>query len=261
MISRPDADSDHRQKIVDQFTRQAGAFAAMPAHSNEQAFELLFHMAAFSNQDTVLDVGCGPGLVACAVAPKVAQVTGIDLTPAMLDKARQLQQQRDLSNLRWQTGDIQALPFKNASFSCALTRYTFHHLMNPQAVFDEMCRVTRPKGRIIVIDVVPEPAKREAYDQVEKLRDPSHTRALTFEELVPLGSKAGLGLPETRLYGLEVNLEDLLAASFPDADCREELRRRFEADLSNNYLGFDAHRDRQSICIRFPTAIAVWRKL
>ena len=83
---------DHREQIVDQFTRQALPFSSAPAITNAAALAQIVALAAPGPDDTVLDVACGPGLVVCAFAPLVRRATGIDLTPAMLDRARSLQQ-------------------------------------------------------------------------------------------------------------------------------------------------------------------------
>ena len=74
--------------------------------------------------DTVLDVACGPGLMACAFARVALHVTGIDLTPAMIEQAKVMQQSDGLSNLTWHVGDAQPLPFADASFSLVFTRYS-----------------------------------------------------------------------------------------------------------------------------------------
>src|SRR5262249_53215851 len=152
--------------------------------------QLLAKAARLQPADKLLDVGCGPGLVSCALAPQVAHVTGIDFTPAMIDQARALQATKQLTNLTWQIGDMRALPFPDASFSCTISRYTFHHLLDPAVVFTEMLRVTQPGGRILLIDVAPEKDKRTAYDHMEKLRDPSHTSAMTIEEMYALGQRS-----------------------------------------------------------------------
>lgn len=81
-------EGQHQASIIEQFTRQAGPFADMPEHSQESAFRLMLESTVVTSCDTVLDVACGPGLVACAFAARAAQVTGIDITPAMIDKAR-----------------------------------------------------------------------------------------------------------------------------------------------------------------------------
>src|SRR3984893_5825398 len=96
---------EHKEHILDQFTRQAVPFAAAPAIRNEDALNRIVQMAQAGPADTVLDVACGPGLLACTFARVARHVTGIDLTPAMLEQARALQRQQGLENLSWKEGD------------------------------------------------------------------------------------------------------------------------------------------------------------
>jgi ubiquinone/menaquinone biosynthesis C-methylase UbiE len=70
--------------------------------------------------DDVLDVACGPGLVVRAFAEVVRHVTGIDLTPAMIERARE--HTRDLAHVTLREGDVTALPFPDASFSLVVSR-------------------------------------------------------------------------------------------------------------------------------------------
>ena len=79
---------EHKEHILDQFTRQAVPFANAAAIRNEDALNRIVKMAQAGPEDTVLDVACGPGLLACAFARVARHVTGIDLTPAMLEQAR-----------------------------------------------------------------------------------------------------------------------------------------------------------------------------
>ena len=144
---------DQRRLIVDQFTRQAIPFARMPAHSTEESIRLVRDAAGIGPGDTVLDVACGPGLLACDFAGYARRVTGIDLTPAMIEQARALQRARGLVNLAWHVGDVTSLPFEDASFSVVFTRYSFHHLLDPRAVLAEMVRVAEPGGRVVVVNV------------------------------------------------------------------------------------------------------------
>ena len=126
----------HHQVVVDQFGKQAACFARLPGH--EEATRLLIETAEFEPNDDVLDVACGPGLVACAVARHVRHVAGIDLTPAMIEQARELQSRLGLSNLEWHTGDAAGLPFATNRFSAALTRYSLHHVLDPLRFLSEM---------------------------------------------------------------------------------------------------------------------------
>jgi ubiquinone/menaquinone biosynthesis C-methylase UbiE len=83
--------ADQRQRIMDQFTRMAIPFAELPAHSTDDSIRLVREAAGIGPTDDVLDVACGPGLLACAFAVHARHVTGIDLTPAMIEQAQVLQ--------------------------------------------------------------------------------------------------------------------------------------------------------------------------
>src|SRR5262249_2932034 len=141
----------------------------------------------------VLDVACGPGLVALHLAGAAAHVTGLDVTPAMLDKARELQRGRGRANLSWALGRAEALPHADASFDAVVTRFSFRPLLGPAAALSEMARVCRPGGRVVVCDVhTTTPGQAAAYDRLERLRDPSHVHALRLDELRALMADAGL---------------------------------------------------------------------
>ncbi len=122
----------HQQITIDQFTRQAAPFSQSPGHLNEESLRLLIELAELSSDDIVLDVACGMGMVACAFAEIAKHVTGIDLTPAMIEQALLLAERRGLTNLSWRQGDIETLPFPDDNFSVALSRYAFHHFPRPK---------------------------------------------------------------------------------------------------------------------------------
>ena len=73
------------------------------------------------HDDTVLDVACGAGLVACEFAKVVSHVVGIDLTTAMIEQTKRLQKEKDLRNIDWRIGDVSNLPFEDDSFSLTVT--------------------------------------------------------------------------------------------------------------------------------------------
>lgn len=248
----------HRQTIVDQFSKQADSFAKLPGHAEADA--LFVRMAEVGPDDEVLDVACGPGLVACAVAPHARHVTGIDLTPAMIEKARALQAERGLANLEWLLGDVMPLPFPDARFSVVLTRYSFHHFLDPRAVLAEMVRVCRPGGRVLVADLTLPPEKGEAYDRVERLRDPSHVRVLAEAELGALLAQAGLCAVRRSGYAFEVGVEQLLERSFPAPGDARKVRAAYEADAGVDALGVGAYRSGDEVRIAYPIAVLVGRR-
>jgi ubiquinone/menaquinone biosynthesis C-methylase UbiE len=252
--------NEHQKITIDQFTRQAMPFSRSSGHLNEESLRLLVEWAELSGQDTVLDVACGTGMVACAFAQIARHVSGIDLTSAMLEQAKLLAQQRNLSNLSWYEGDIEALPFSDNSFSVVLSRYAFHHFLNPRLVISEMSRVCHPGGKIMIVDAVLPPEKIDAYNRFEKLLDPSHNRALTMEEMQGLVKEAGLQDMRLAFYEMEMELEGQLAASFPNPGDEERIRRLVRDDIGIDRLGVGAHMRGDEIHYAYPVTVVTARK-
>jgi ubiquinone/menaquinone biosynthesis C-methylase UbiE len=245
----------HRRKIIDQFTLQAQPFAGLPGHS--ESMRMLIEMSGVGITDSVLDVACGPGLVACEFAPHAAHVTGIDITPKMIELARARQAEKGQQNLSWQIGDILPLPFPDEHFSVVLTRYSFHHFLDPMAVLVEMIRVCKFGGRVLVADVVMPANKADAYNRMEVLRDPSHVKALALPEMERIIARSGLSAVQTAWYKFESELDRLLAASFPNPGDERKIRELFHEDLGINRMGICASRCGDAIEYSVPILVTV----
>lgn len=243
--------------IVDQFTRQATPFASSAAMRDEDALRLLVEFSAAGANDTVLDVACGPGLVVAAFAKVCRHATGIDLTPAMIEKAREHAITLGLTNVDLCLGNVLPLPFPDRAFSVVVSRFAFHHFPDPLAVLREMARVTTRPGRIVVADMVAsEDRKRaDALNRMERLRDPSHARALTLAEMRELFGQAGLSTARERYYDVRAELEGLLATSFPAPGDLPVIRKMFEDSLADDGLGMKTRRKGDKILLSYPIAI------
>src|SRR5437763_6962202 len=208
----------HSSLIRDQFTRQATPFSTAAPIADAGALRLIVEAAEAGPDDTVLDVACGGGIVVCGFAPHVRHATGIDMTPAMLARARALAAEKGIANVGWREGDVEHLPYPDGAFSIVVTRFAVHHFLQPQAVFAEMVRVCAPGGRVVVVDTCasPEPAKAAEFNRLEKLRDPSHARCLTLAELKEMYCAAGLSEPRESFSELRDTVPNLLARSFPN---------------------------------------------
>jgi ubiquinone/menaquinone biosynthesis C-methylase UbiE len=229
----------HDELIVDQFTRQAVPFSTARTIADEKALQLLVESSGAGPSDTVLDVACGGGLVVCAFARQVRRATGIDVTPAMLERARDLARQQGLSNVTWDLGSALPLPYPDGSFTIVVSRFAFHHFPDPQAVLAEMVRVCASGDRVLVCDVQAnaDPGKAAEFNRMEILRDPSHVRAMPESELRELFR--AVGLPESRVahYELRDELENLLRRSFPNPGDDEKIRAIFRASADDDRLG------------------------
>lgn len=251
---------DHRARILDQFTRQAVPFAQARAIRNQEALDRIVKLAEAGPEDTSLDVACGPGLLACAFAHVVRHAVGIDLTPAMLEQARKTQIEQGLRNVTWHQGDVTVLPFPDSHFSVVSSRFAFHHLEQPLLVLREMVRVCKPGGRVVVADMAPAPEKAAALNVEERLRDPSHVRAMPIAELRQLFAKAGLPQPQVETYRLGGELEDLLSRSFPNDGDAGRIRQLFVDSLADDALDLAVRRENGKIFYGFPVAVLVGRR-
>jgi ubiquinone/menaquinone biosynthesis C-methylase UbiE len=252
----------HHRRILDEFTRRADAFATVPAITNTEALNLLVRMSGAGPGDTILDVACGAGLVVCAFAPVVRHATGIDLTPAMIERAQALQQEKGLTNITWQVGDVLPLPYADESFSIVTCRYALHHFEDPAAVLAEITRVLAPNGKVVLVDMYasPEAEKAAAFNRMEQLRDPSHVRALPLEELETLSRQAGLKILARTFYGLDWELETLLQGSSPNPGGVERIRLMFEEDLERDALAVQVRRQKSEIWFTYPIVVIVAQK-
>ncbi len=249
----------HRDLILDQFSRQAVPFSTAAGIKDEEALRLIVEFTGAGPEDTVLDVACGGGLVVCAFARVVRHATGIDLTPAMIARARTLQAEQGLTNVSWRHGDVLPLPWPDGTFSIVTSRFAFHHFLDPGAVLAEMTRVCAPRGRVVVIDTEasPDAVKAAEFNRMEKLRDPSHVRAMSLVEHRGLFSQVGLPTPRVTGYPLEGELEGLLSRSFPLPGDADKIREIFSASLGDDRLGIPMSREGDRIRYAYPVAVLV----
>jgi ubiquinone/menaquinone biosynthesis C-methylase UbiE len=252
--------SSHNSRILDQFTRQAAPFAAAAAIRNQEALDRIVQWAGTGPEDTVLDVACGPGLLACAFARVAKHATGMDMTPAMLEQARKTQQEQGLKNVSWKQGDVYSLPFPDAHFSIVSSRFAFHHLQDPLSALKEMKRVCNPGGKIVVADMAPQPAKAAALNAAELLRDPSHVRSMPEDELRGLFEQANLATPQINRYRMEGELEDLLSRSFPNEGDADRVRRIYAESIPNDALDLNTRLADGKIFYSLPVAVLVAQK-
>lgn len=133
-------------------------------------------LGPFTGKEAVLDAGCGTGALAFALAPLVSEVVGVDVEQEYLEAARE----RAPANVRFVEGDVTSLPFGYGAFDIAACYRVLHHVRRPELAVSELARVTRPGGRIFVVDQLGsiDPLRSLEMDRFERLRDPTHRRLL-----------------------------------------------------------------------------------
>lgn len=257
-----DAAAAHASLVEDQFGRQAERFAAAPALHNDAILSLLVDAAEPGATDRSLDVACGPGTVTVAFARRLAQAVGLDATPAMLDQARRLSAKHAVRNVEWFRGDVYALPFAEASFDIVSCRFAFHHFEKPQRAFNEMVRVCRAKGRIVLCDGLASDNERKAaaLNRMERHRDPSTVAFRPLAILLSYFRVAGLPAPTARFFHVPTERDRLIAGSFPANGDRALLRRMIDESVEGDAMGMGSRRDRDTVLLAYPSVVLTARK-
>lgn len=180
----------------DRFARTADQFAARQDARTGELADAVHAFVLAHGDERALDVGTGAGALALALAPIVREVVGVDRVPELLKLARE----RAPANVTFAEGDAEHLPFGDASFDLAGTLRTLHHVPRPELVLAELVRVTRPGGRLLVVDQIApvDPLDALVIDRFERARDPGHTRLLPDIDLRQLFEANGLVLVRER---------------------------------------------------------------
>ncbi len=190
----PKMGSMYEESIRDEFTHQTDAFASAAVMSAAETLGALVELVPADPEARWVEVACGPAAISRALAGRVGSVHGVDLTPAMVEKAAAEAAREGIGNAEFSVGDATALGFDDASFDGAVTRFSLHHIPAPKRVLAEMARVVRPGGWVIVGDHVTDADGDAAawHEEIERLRDPSHWACLTPDRLRAMGEEVGL---------------------------------------------------------------------
>jgi ubiquinone/menaquinone biosynthesis C-methylase UbiE len=185
----------------------AAAYATSAVHASGPDLRALVEAAALTGRERVLDIGCGAGHTALAVAQAAAHVTAVDLTPEMLEVAAGLAAERAIANVEFRLADVAALPFADDSFDLVTSRFSAHHYAAPTRAVAEAARVLRPGGRFLLVDTMaPEdPALDTFYNAAELLRDISHVRNWRISEWRGMLSDAGFASETLMEMMLDLN--------------------------------------------------------
>jgi len=230
--------TDRRAEIVEAFGRQARMFARSALHRDEERLRRLVDRVAPEAGERGLDVACGPGLVARALAARGARVVGADLTMEMLLQADDAGDGRDapgdgsgIDRVRAEAG---RLPFGDGAFDFVVCRNAFHHFLDPPAVLREVARVTRRAGRVVIEDMVaPEDLiDRDEHEVIERLRDRAHVRTLTPREFHCLLEQTGLGPTEETEFEMRIDFDEWMDRAFPPPAAKERARQLMQDGLT-----------------------------
>ena len=227
---------EHTKIVQEQFERQGEIYATMAQVQDTKGHQAIVQACGTDASQRVLDVACGPGFLTRQFASVAGEVVGIDVTNKFLTMAAAAAKKDGLSNLSFQQGDVNELPFEAASFDIVCCRAAFHHFPQPERVLSEMSRVLKPGGTIAIVDLIvsEDKAKANYHNKMEVLIDPSHARGLPLSEFRTLLANAGLEVLHTFESQIDSSMEDWIAHGAPAESVADEIRALVGAAISND---------------------------
>ena len=220
------------------------------AFTREGWLSHLVEVVAPAGSDSVLEVCAGTCACGRALALGAGVVVCLDATEGMLRVGAREARAAGLANMAFVHGYAQDLPFLDGSFDVVLSRLAFHHLEDPRAAFDEMCRVLRPGGRLVLVDMEAAPeALRATQDRIETLRDPSHVRNLSLDEMRALFHGAGLSVARCEVARVRQHLGRWLDLTRTPDGARREVEALMAAELAGGApTGFAPYVHEGEVC-------------
>ncbi len=252
------SEREHLDRIRDRFSSTAEPFAefAFSLRSKEADWMAALASADLPRADQALglDLACGPGTLTRPFLEHLGRVIGVDLTPVMLQHARQNTGAAGPLRAAFLCANAYALPFADGVVDIAFCGYAMHHLLTPVAALAEMTRVVRRGGRVAIVDlIVPASANREAHDRIERARDSSHASTLPAAELTQMFRDAGLRVVVFEQHDRDREFDHWMhvAGHQPGSPAYAETRHLLEATIASDAAGFRPRLDASSGKLQF----------
>jgi ubiquinone/menaquinone biosynthesis C-methylase UbiE len=196
-----------RERLADdQFGPQAKAYVQSAVHAQGADLDQLSEIARRAAPAHALDLGTGGGHVAYRLAQHAGRVTACDLSRSMLEAVAQEASARGLENLETAEAPAERLPFDDASFDFAASRFSAHHWSDLDAGLRQARRVLKAGSAAVFVDVCsPGTSALDTHLQaVELLRDASHVRNYSPAEWQAALAGAGFRVRATQSWRLRM---------------------------------------------------------
>lgn len=160
------------------------------AYYNKQTMDdahlkLLLQLISPRDKDTILDLGTGSGYLALALSKQYPNVyvVGMDILEETLERDRKIAETQGLQNIQFVGYDGMRYPFEEHSFDTIGTRYALHHVPNLLDSFQEMHRVLKPGGKLVISDPTPNANDTVGFiDKFMQMKPDGHIRFYSFSE-------------------------------------------------------------------------------
>lgn len=223
-------------RIQNSFTIQAENFESPDMNFSKQEYLNYTIKSIVPGQgDNVLEVAAGTCACGRAIAPFVNSVTCVDATPAMLRAGAELSRQENIKNISFVNGFAEALPFAGSLFDIVITRLSFHHFAEMEKPFEQMNRVLKAGGKLVIIDMEAADEKlRIIQDRIEIMRDPSHEHNRSKAEFLTLYHRYNYQMKKTECTEIPVSLQAWMDHTKTSEEVQEEIKGLMQRNIINN---------------------------
>lgn len=197
------SDKGNSKRLSQQrFSKFAGKYVTSAVHAKGAELDRLVEIAHPQPEWIVLDIATGGGHTALKFAPFVKRVVATDITPKMLDTAREFIGSQGAKNVTFQLADAEDLPFEAGSFHLVTCRIAPHHFSDCPRFVCEAARVLKTGGMLLVQDHVTSEEEGCAHyvEEFERLRDPGHNLAYPESSWRRMFRDSGLKVEHTEQF-------------------------------------------------------------
>lgn len=203
----------HETLVRRQFGATSSDYVASTVHAHGWDLDTIAQRAVLARPREALDLGCGGGHAAYAIAPHAGRITACDLSTSMLFAVRDEAKRRALPNISTQEAAAETLPFADSSFDFLVCRFSTHHWRDPQGGLREARRVLQRGSPALFADVIaPVAAAADTHLQaVEILRDLSHVRDHSLSQWLAMLERADFTVMSIRTGRLRMDFAEWTA--------------------------------------------------
>lgn len=201
------------------FGERSTFYARSAVHKDPEVLKRVIKLARPNSNSLALDVATGSGHTAAAIAPHVAGVVCVDITPQMIVEAQKLTLELGLANVRFCLANAHALPFQDRAFDILTCSRAAHHFSDVAQALREMKRVMQSDGRLVLDDrSVPEDDFADScMNELDRLHDGSHVRQYRPSQWRSLLEASGFAVDVVEPYSKHLPLTSLTANVSPES--------------------------------------------
>lgn len=228
----------HNQIVREQFNKQAEKYASWSLGKNVKHLNGYFDFCKIDPTDRVLDVACGPGDFIINAAKRISAGRGIDISDREIMIANSRLKDFGLSNVTFDCGAVEVLPYSNDVFSIVICRYAFHHFDNPLQVLKEMIRCCETGGKIGLLDIssYKDDYVNQFFETFDRLVDISHYKTLSAAEFGQLYDSVSVQKTKEITIDVELNVREYIDQNYQSPEIKKKIDRHLLSGLHDNKL-------------------------